>query len=419
MTRLCDVCAQDFTSNRRGSLREHKKATGHCVCPKCNKVLASLDGVAQHDRVVHDWKCPQCSIKLVTKKSLARHQRKLGHCYCGDCNRVFGTPAALKSHLETSEHSTEFRCCDCDRSFVSSNALEQHLRCKTHKRKANAHICQQCRQQYKSAGALAQHAGEHRRQTKAACQKCSRKFKSTDALEQHMNSVVHHPLGDIRCIFGASCGKTFSSPSALLHHLESGACSSGMSRAALNEIIVAHDEDRVITRPEGILHPMLAEVNKSLESSSGSASSSRSTASGVMIATPSSDIVSSLALTPDSLTSRSLMSDWVAAVSQSSKNRCPFCPPSRRPFRTKLALEDHLRSAAHSKPIFFCPTSLMTQQSTKHAERKFRTASGLAQHIESGACFGGAAVFSKAVRYLETQFRRFGLNVGLATLTAT
>lgn len=418
MMGLCGVCAQDYTSAPRGSLRRHKRATGHCVCPKCSKVLASSEDVAQHDRIVHNWKCPQCSMKLVNKQDLVSHQRKLSHCYCGDCNRAFDTPTALKSHLETSEHSTEFRCCDCDRSFVNTHALDQHLRYKTHKRKTNAHKCRHCRQQYKTAGALAEHVREHQRPTKARCQKCSQEFKNTDALEQHMNSIVHHPLGDIRCIFGASCGKTFSSPSALLHHLESGACSSGMSRAALNEIVVAHDEDRVITRPGGILHPMLTEVNKRLESSSGSVSSSPSV-SGVMIPTPSSDIVSSLALTPDSLTSRSLMSDWIAAVSQSSKNRCPFCAPTRRPFRTKLALEDHLRSAAHSKSIFFCPTSLMTQQSTKHPERKFRTASGLAQHIESGACSGGAAVFSKAVRYLETQFRSFGLNVGLATLTAT
>lgn len=414
----CDVCAKSFTSSSK--LRKHKRATGHCVCQKCNKALATSEGLVQHRRDAHSLKCPQCHVKLVDKQSLANHQRKANHCYCGDCNRAFNSPAALSNHLQGSNHSTEFRCCDCDRSFINSGALQQHLRGNSHERKITAYRCQQCDRRYKSPTALQQHAKVHQVTTGTRCQKCSREFKDPNALEQHMNSVIHRPFGDIGCIAGVSCGRRFSSPSALILHLESGACSSGMNRAALNEIIIAHDGDRVITRSGASLHNMLAEVNKRLEANAGSGGSLANNVSVAMDPTPTSRTVSSFVATPNSLTSPcGLLSDWATAVSRTTNNQCPFCPPTRRPFRGKTALEDHLRSAAHSETIFFCPKSLIEQQSTKHQERKFRTASGLAQHLESGACFEGRAGFSRMLRYLQMHVRRLGLTLGLATLVGS
>ena len=60
-------------------------------------------------------------------------------------------------------------------------------------------------------------------------------------------SVIHRPLSNIRCVRSRRCGKQFTSPSAWLHHLESGACSSKMTRDKLRSTIQSSDINQLIT----------------------------------------------------------------------------------------------------------------------------------------------------------------------------
>ena len=73
-----------------------------------------------------------------------------------------------------------------------------------------------------------------------------------------------------------------------------------------------------------------------------------------------------------------------------------------------------MKSAAHCEPFLYCPTMLAGSESQKPgAIRSFTTVSGLAQHLESGACVGGRATFRKVVKYLETRIQEFGFNFRL------
>jgi hypothetical protein len=222
----CGSCRRAFCE--KASLRQHAEATGHCFCRHCKRSFASLESLSQHDLALHSWSCPQCHTNLVTKQALAHHQKVKGHCYCGDCNRPFSSAALLRQHLAESRHSSEFRCCDCNKNFTSSTSLNDHLRDKVHGRPKRPRQLQ---------------PGLH------DCRKCNRKFGSALALQQHLNSLVHRPLSDLVCMAHWSCKSHFRSPSALLHHLESGACGSGMNRQKLNKLILTQDTERIITIP--------------------------------------------------------------------------------------------------------------------------------------------------------------------------
>jgi hypothetical protein len=409
---ICGVCSRRFDSG--AALRQHNKSTGHSVCQHCHKVL-SPKGLKQHSVATHNWKCPQCPTTLSAKKNLAEHQRKSGHCYCGDCNKSLSSSLALSSHLQSSLHSTEFRCCDCDQSFARSQSLYQHLKDKIHHLPNARNECCVCHRRFRDAAALRNHMRTkiHRITPRITCNKCSRGFQDASALQQHLESSFHHPLGNLRCVAG-SCKKGFSTPSGLIHHLESGACSSGMNRKTLNQLVLFHDTDRLITQSQGGVDNVLLEVNRRL----AAFPQCRDTTSEMTTPRPSSGSVSSL-LTPNNWTpeSGSTSSDgWALLVSQASKKRCPCCSPKRSPFPTEIALQHHLQSAAHCEPFIVCPTPLAVKRSNKQQDlvRSFTTVSGLVQHLESGRCMGGIATFWKAINYLEKRLETCGLSMGLA-----
>lgn len=103
------------------------------------------------------------------------------------------------------------------------------------------------------------------------------------------------------------------------------------------------------------------------------------------------------------------------------RKRCPICPPSRtRTFKPR-ALQQHLSSSVHAKVYltlvqktpdeisFHCPLALMKGSSVKKPLKHFSTVSGLAQHIESGACHGGKETLRRAVEYLQNKMKTMGL----------
>lgn len=395
----CDVCSSFFETKQ--AAKQHKKATKHCVCPHCDKPLASSHGLQAHIDAVHQYECPQCPAVLAEKRLLTNHQKSQGHCYCGDCNKTFGTVHGFNAHLQSSRHSTEFRCCDCDREFNSTSALEQHLRDKVHRRPSASTRLKSGSDNTNDIGAA----------SGLQCTKCAREFASEHALSQHLASLTHRPLGEFACFAGSSCAAKFTSPSAVLHHLESGACPSGMDRDQMRALIMKYDVDRLVTRLPAI------DDNVSITASSDEDSLLVRQLSNLSISpamgsclTPASSTPTSGCFTPAS----DSLSDWTALIARSSTHHCPFCPPERRPFRDAAALRQHIGSAAHSEPFIYCPSSV---SGGKHglttAIRTFNTVAGLAQHLESGACVGGVDSFWEAVKYLETRFQEMGMQLRL------
>lgn len=439
----CDVCKGGFRT--KSATRDHKRETGHCVCKRCHKILnaekdleehinavhkverpqcatkpiercvckechKSLDNqkdLEEHVNAVHKYKCPQCAMTFQYKLLLKNHQKGKRHCYCGDCNKAFGSTSGLTNHLQSSRHPTEFHCCDCKRDFTNSDALEQHLRDKVHKRPRPV----VARSKPKSSQPPKQHVQGSVKSIRLpyTCPKCTKGFKTPKCLKKHLLSLAHNPLSNFQCIAGASCKKRFPSLSALLHHLESGACSSGMDYEMIKRIVTHHDTENIVTRGQGHIRDMLEEVSNKLRSRLPNQTTASDTKSEVVISTPSSSL-SQACWTPED----GSMKDWAMAVSQSSHRRCPFCDPSRRPFVTQQALQDHLQSAAHCKPFVFCPVNLADGKSgASKMIRVFTTVSGLLQHLESGACYDGIAGFWKTANYLEKRLQMWGLNFRL------
>ncbi|KAF2137803.1 uncharacterized protein K452DRAFT_235270 [Aplosporella prunicola CBS 121167] len=273
-----------------------------------------------------------------------------------NCGRHFYASRALEQHQRAKRHfvhASQFRCCDCERDFISERALEQHLTDKIH------NIPQ-------------------RRTSDRFCEQCNREFGSVRALEQHNSSLVHQPLSNIKCIGGRSgkrgCQRRFSSPSALLHHLESGACSSGLNRQKLNAAVQKNDIDRTITT--GIEFTPAT-------------------------STTGSDLLQSQILTLQSGNSNS-------SFPLSGSKACPFCPSSRPPFSTIASLNQHLSSPAHDPRVFHCPVSLFSS-TEKSKAKSFSTLSGLTQHLESGVCGEGLGTLRKAAELLERKLYEMGM----------
>ena len=332
-----------------------------------------------------------------------------GNRYCGECRRSFADTAALTQHLESVTHASGFRCCDCERDFGSTKALMQHLQDKVHKPKPAP--------------------APNRTPT---CPKCTRQFRSEEALQQHQSSGIHGPARTFSCAAGGaeggSCSRCFGSPAAMLQHLESGACPSGMDRHKLNLLVLRSDREGLVSSPAGAVQDLLEKATRRLGEATAlgdakAALDSRDVVSwqsgsstGGVILTPSSSMISpSLAspiLTPVSGYSSAL------AVPTKGATRCPLCPPTRRPFSTPQSLQQHLESPAHDARIFHCPVSPLTftgvEGQGKATVKWFSTVSGMGQHVESGACVTGGPGFGAVLRNLETRVRELGLPIRLA-----
>jgi hypothetical protein len=57
---------------------------------------------------------------------------------------------------------------------------------------------------------------------------------------------------------------------------------------------------------------------------------------------------------------------------------------------------------------FHCPRALIGEGSKKKAVRQFSTMSGLAQHLESGACERGKVTFRRVVEYVQEEMKGIG-----------
>jgi len=97
------------------------------------------------------------------------------------------------------------------------------------------------------------------------------------------------------------------------------------------------------------------------------------------------------------------------------KYECPLCPSgSRRLFKSLATLQKHMLSPiAHMPKIYHCPNPELlgiapSAQGGKR-EKSFATLSGLAQHVESGACQGGRSMFKAMVGFVNEKLADVGM----------
>lgn len=433
----CGVCQKDFVNEE--ALKQHRTALHEPAhCQACNLACHSGDDLRKHSAIAHGNKCSTCSSGFASILLLQDHQRSSNHCFCRQCNRIFTNASLLNRHLRFAPaHSTQYHCCDCDRDFVDEQALSQHLQYKVHPAKEDF--------------------------SGYPCGECDRKFKTKTALNQHLSSLAHNPLSDIKCVASSDCAARFTSPSAMILHLESGKCSSRMTRETLNFLVQSNDHERVISRgPEDLLKAapfdfdsrsgprsdsdsdldtsLADKQNNSVERTLGKRPENLHLSSddysddytdsdsddGVPIYTPLSVDMRSPIPSAEDFGTRLLCKRAKIGSSPSSiltpgssfdltkQNTdaalfCPFCPADRKAFLSIGALQMHLASPKHAPKAFHCPTILVSTTKRGDKSRRFKTLSGLTQHLESGACKGGKAGLRKTIQVLEARLSEMGL----------
>ncbi|EHK42821.1 hypothetical protein TRIATDRAFT_300854 [Trichoderma atroviride IMI 206040] len=389
----------------------------HPLACTCGRRFKKEQDLRAHRSSVRRYICSQCNLCLRTKHEFGQHKASsLPACdekwmkdmvwYCNDCDAKFDDQDALRQHTTTVRHAVEFGCCDCNKSFKNFNALNQHLRDKVHEKRPVVKKL-------------------HR------CEECDRLFVNAAALDQHLQSTVHRPISNLTCMAGKICGvecnARFKSPSAMIAHMESGSCQSGMNRQKLNRLILVQDNDHLITSSSGIFeYSGWASLENEDESVTFSGVMTPSTDSdeGVLL-TPSSSQIDFGSLVEGQLTRRS--SSGIETESTTSDSTelsqpkyffCPLCPDTKRPFLTRLSLEMHMGSAAHTPKMFHCPSILFSGEAGKaHREMKnFSTISGLVAHIESGVCQGEKAGLRTVMEYMEQRLEEMGISFKLLSL---
>ena len=199
----------------------------------------------------------------------------------------------------------------------------------------------------------------------------------------------------------------------MILHLESGACASGLTRKSVNKMITLQDATHLITSQTAL---------ELMETGTESDSNSEND----VILTPSSSSLS-LLKRPDSaesdwtdmeINTPMSFSPWEIMSTNEDGNLftrsvlflCPICPPASNRFKTAEDLENHRLSPVHAKKIYHCPAPpLGSGKGNKNVEKTFSTLSGLAMHIESGACGDGKRMFSRVFEFVNARLKEFGV----------
>ena len=392
-------------------------------CSHCKRAFRTKESLKQHNKALHssELTCDTCRKSFPGLCALEDHKRAKAHCYCPICIIFFKSESKAVTHFDTL-HASQFRCCDCERDFPNEDALEQHLNNKVHRRIP----CQVCEQDFGSKLALDRHiVKEHHASVNSkrefwpqniyGCYICQRRFKSKLSLDQHLTSLKHHPLSDLGCVASDKCKRRFYSPSALLHHLESGTCRSGVDRHIINNLVLDNDIERIISSGPTNGHGLLPD---------GVSEPEWSSSTGTPVLTPTSSEASSpvMAATADNtgdqpLSSLSLgapsphsASGIITPTSSHMHSNLGSSPPQQqnRPL-SFLTLPAHSLSNNRETPLFHCPGALARSTPHEASPRNFTTLSGLAQHIESGACGEGTATLKKAMDFVQGRLEKMGL----------
>ncbi|KAJ3498653.1 hypothetical protein NLJ89_g10191 [Agrocybe chaxingu] len=264
-------------------------------CDRCDRYFNHWGAYDQHiaNSSAHNV-CDDCDIDFETWMGLREHWvQSPRHNYCQYCNEPFGYKHELIEHYE----DNHYYCSSCNRVFTNEHGLKEHYR-------------QSDRHYY--------------------CPSCDRFFDSANSLKNHLNSSIHRPK-DVMCPF-RGCDEGFVSRAALVLHLESGTCRSGIDRATVNKVVRQYDKTGIITDPSRLL-------------TSGSNGN-------------------------QNITYMATAASWNGYGFE-----CYLCD---KVCQTIPALNQHLASPRHQEKIYICRGSECSQ--------RFNTLSGLVQHIESEKC---------------------------------
>jgi hypothetical protein len=386
-------CGRSYTYPQ--DLEEHRRARGHFPSHKCTG-LCKHPALGPHNG--QNRACGYCGKVCERLDIFEDHAIATGHCFCSDCDVYFSSRQSWEDHRKSAKHASEFKCCDCDISFNDVHALVAHMESRAHRRPLRPKTARQDKKKSLPVS------------SSTNCAKCKRDFQSSQSLQQHLTSLKHKPLSRLDCPVGTNCRGSFPSPSALVHHLESGRCSSGMRREEVHQIVESYDLGIICHSPAASLTSSTSglQVYTPVESDSWVLTSD--TESEWSLLTPSA-----CGSAEDSLEQWSLLGDPESqrrgSLSFGSTTlqtlRCPICPSKRAKFSTLHALQQHMDSPLHSPKVYKCP-SLGSKLDVTRQVKLFSTLGGLCQHLESDSCKGGKRALLHFVAFIQGELEKLG-----------
>jgi len=358
-TKFCSICDADYVSTTKDHLRTRRH----------------IDARLENKPKQRDLYCTDCKLVFPTVRLRGIH-----HC------RPDPSPASRPN---------AFHCCDCDTNFPTNSQFIKHLR-----------------------------KGCHLKEGAFKCDPCNLAFSTRKQLNLHLNSNTHRTL---KCLGSTKCQRKFKNLAAMIQHLESGSCVSKLNRATIDGLVKSHDTAGAITIKD-CPTPAMALTGLNEYHFNGSSppalnapvDQSEGSDDGSIILTPAT------VLTPVSAQSRRNSTASTSAVLTSTVSEFEFqlakpqCNICGRTFASVTRLQMHIASPVHAVPIYHCPIDFLGElglggKEKNKKEKVFRTLSGLAQHIETGACRGGKQTWQKAIEFLEGKLAGFGL-VGVKLL---
>jgi len=308
----CDRCDRSFGSQY--ALDMHIRDSSNHFC--CGNNYPTLSRMQQHwSQSLNHAYCRRCDDHFDDRDELEDHYDR-SHDFCSVCRRVFANIYGLKEHYRQSEQ--HHYCSPCDEHFDDTYELEDHY-------ERSHHLCSVCRRVFANNYGLKEHYHEQHHY----CSPCDRHFQNDNNLRQHLNSSTHRPR-NTHC--PAGCGSSFISNSALVLHLESGGCSSGINRNTVNRVVRQLDTNHVITDP------------------------SRLITGGTYV--------------DDEVTYYATAFSWNGFAYE-----CYLC---HKDYSSLRSLNQHLASPAHERKFYICPGP--------NCDIRFVGLGALCQHIESESC---------------------------------
>ncbi|KAF8421671.1 hypothetical protein EV426DRAFT_608667 [Tirmania nivea] len=433
MVYRCDSCSRSFPTST--ALQTHIASSIHSPRPYCEACIEwfSTEALLKEHLAtdpMHRSPTPLTfdSLSFATPGELEEHTQSsifhrytIGKFYCDDCVLWFSDQNALDRHLQDAEeHASQFACVDCGREFNNRKELEAHVLmgvlCQygvgegqprdgtpreedenptgTH---ASLNFPQEGLKFIPSTGSHGSYSNDGIEQS--YLHECNTRDTDSPAASSqylHESHPVEGPGSEPQTYHcpGRTCPRIFASPSALLQHLDSGACPSGINRHIVNSATIELDHSSAITNRllRAATSRNIHEVNPD-EEEAGIATRYRAQAS------PGGPFLTG-----------------IGNLDELPDLSCPLCPKSRSPFRTVAALHAHMTSPVHDARIYHCTSTssgLASNSDAKHVSRNFSTLGALAQHLESKGCVmsvpAGARIFSETVREVQERLREVEL----------
>lgn len=436
---------------------------GHCYCHEHSLAFTNDRAFRNHERAephVTGFECLDCGRHYTTQRGLDDH---LKSCQAKDPDRLASSgPSNTAAAAFAAFEEENLRCESCNRTFKSLAAQRQHKSSVKHKplSEIRCFLSADCTQTFTSPSAYIFHleGGKCKSgMTRHRLNCLVHAGDSSNRITFQENTRRLAPAGeaDAASMFSALAGLSISSTSGVV--LTPSLSSAGTRASGVVQDVddgtEYGDEESVTTSTaslQGLRSPAstgTSTIGAETSRLSGSTSHAGDTSSSTTergqdamlpaddnddFSTVISDSTGGAILTPSNTTTKSIggimltptssvAGEWsfvpgypagAEALQYDAAKKAWACHLCNSTFKGKLVGEkkllQHLDSPAHEAKLFHCggiAAAATGPGTNKKHVKKFKTMSGLAQHIEAGSCAGGKDVLETVVGLFEKEIR--------------